>query len=247
MQAVILAAGMATRLKPLTDDTPKCLLLLDDKPIIYYMLNNLKNQGIKELVVVTGFERAKIEDYIQGHFPELTVKFIYNKDFAATNNAYSLLLAKESIKGEFILLDSDIVFHEEILALLKKFPERPALAVERHACGEEEIKVTVDSKQRIGAINKQVNPTAAWGESIGIEIFSAAAKEKLFQVLEKRIRQEKRVNEYYEASFEEMISDGFPFYAVDTSAYPAMEVDFSEDLEAARKMEQQIKASTGHK
>ena len=62
----------------------------------------------------------------------------------------------------------------------------------------------------------------------------------MFQTLKKRIINEKRVNEYYEASFEEMIQNGSDFYAEDASTFPAMEIDFAEDLERARKLIQTI-------
>lgn len=236
MQAVILAAGMATRLRPLTDETPKCLLLLDEKPILYYMLKNLLDNGIDELVMVTGFQREKLENYVKSNFPQIKAEFIYNERYDETNNAYSLLLAKNAVKKDFILLDSDILFHPKIIELLKKSEQLPVLAVERHACGEEEIKVTVDEKLRIGEISKEVQTKLAWGESVGIELFDEKSKDVLFEMLEKRIAGEKRENEFYEASFQEMIEKGQDFYVIDISDYPAMEIDFQEDFEKAREL-----------
>lgn len=240
MQAVILAAGMATRLRPLTDETPKCLLNLDDKPIIHYMIENLKNTQVTDIILVTGFQNQKIENYLKENFSELKLTFIHNKDFESTNNAYSLLLAKDAIRGDFILLDSDIVFHPGILSELKNFSGRPVLAVDRHACGEEEIKVTIDDKQRIQDISKQVSTELAWGESVGIELFDTESKNLLFAKLQKRIIDENRVNEFYEASFLEMIQDGLGFYAADCSQFPAMEIDFVEDFEKAKEMLKEI-------
>jgi choline kinase len=236
LQGVILAAGMATRLKPLTDETPKCLLKLDEQPILYYMIRNLKKNNIEDIIVVTGFQNGKIENYLLENFPELNFQFIHNADYETTNNAYSLLLAEKAIKKDFLLLDSDIVFHPDIISTLLSFPHKPVLAVNRHACGEEEIKVIVDGQNRIHEISKQVEIAQTWGESIGIEFFDRESKETLFRTLQKRIIKENRVNEFYEASFQEMIQEGQDFYAVDTSMYPAMEIDFAEDLEQARKL-----------
>jgi len=235
LKAVILAAGMATRLKPLTDDTPKTLLEIDGKPIIYYMLNNLKLNNIKDIVVVTGFMREKLESYLLENFKDFNFTFVYNKDYESTNNAYSLLLAEDYIR-DFVLLDSDIIFHPGIISELLKYPKRPVLAIERHECTEEEIKVLLDSENKILDISKTVDPKIAFGESIGIEVFDERSKFLLFDTLEKRIIKEGKTNEFYEASFKEMIDNGFDFYGIDTSMYPAMEIDFVEDFEEAKKM-----------
>ncbi|HOJ50417.1 MAG TPA: phosphocholine cytidylyltransferase family protein [Spirochaetota bacterium] len=239
MKAVILAAGMATRLKPLTDETPKTLLEINGKPILYYMLNNLKMNGIYDIVIVTGFMREKIEDYVKNNFNDLKFEFVYNKDYNSTNNAYSLLLTEDYVK-EFILLDSDIVFHPEIIKKLLNFSKRPVLAIEKHECLDEEIKVLLDKQNRVLDISKTVDPKIAFGESIGIEVFDERAKSVLFDTLEKRIIKEGRVNEFYEASFKEMIDNGFNFYGIDTSEYPAIEIDFVEDLNEASKLIKEI-------
>lgn len=232
---------MATRLRPLTDETPKCLLpLIEKKPILYYAIQNLIANHIQDIIIVTGFMKEKIESYVKKAFPEIKVHFVYNKDYDKTNNAYSLLLAEDEIKGNFVLLDSDIVFHPDIIKTLSNYPQKPVLAVNCHECGEEEIKVKVDPEKKILEISKTVKPSKAWGESIGIEIFSKKEKEILFKVLKKRIIQEKRVNEFYEASFEEMIQIGHPFYAVDVTHLPAMEIDFADDLEKARVLVKKI-------
>ncbi len=240
MQAVILAAGMATRLKPLTDETPKCLLILNDKPILHKMIENLKEINISDIIIVTGFEKEKIEEYLSNHFKDLKITYVFNKDYETTNNAYSLLLAESQIKSEFVLLDSDIVFHPNLVKMLLDFPHRPVLAVDRHACGEEEMKVVVGKNLQISDISKDIDVGKAWGESVGIEIFSEQSAEILFKTLKKRVIQEKNINEFYEASFDEMIKEGNPFYGLDTSKYPAMEIDFSEDLQAARRLQKEI-------
>lgn len=235
MQAVILAAGMATRLKPLTDKTPKCLLELSPKrPILDYMLTGLIAQGLTRLVMVTGFEAGQIESFIKSRFPALETVFVHNPDFETTNNAYSLLLAQHEVKGGFILLDSDIVFDPRIIGALKNEKGRPVLAVNCHPCGDEEIKVRVNENFQIQEISKKVDPAKTMGESIGIELFCEKSARILFETLEKRMIKENRINEFYEASFEEMIVQGHDFYACDVTEFPAMEIDFAEDLEKAR-------------
>ncbi len=65
MQAIILAAGMAKRLRPLTDSTPKCLLKAGGKTLLEMTIENILANGIKSFVMVTGYRENMIKDYIK--------------------------------------------------------------------------------------------------------------------------------------------------------------------------------------
>ena len=163
--------------------------------------------GIIHFTVVVGFQDWMVKNFLKRNFPSLDFTFVVNNQFETTNNAFSLLLAREEIEGhELLLLDSDIVFDDELIPLLIKSPHQSCLAVRTNgSIGEEEIKVAVDEKKEIVRIGKEIAVASAFGESIGIEKFSRGDTTALFSTLEKRIRTENRVNEFYEASFQEMI------------------------------------------
>jgi choline kinase len=130
MYAVILAAGMATRLRPLTDSTPKCLLRVKGKPILGMMIENLRLSGIEHFVLVTGYLEDQIHRFIKENYPAVKVTFISNELFASTNNIYSLWLAKDRVKSkDFLLLDGDIVFDRGIIDLLLNGRHHSALAL----------------------------------------------------------------------------------------------------------------------
>jgi len=237
MRAVILAAGMATRLRPLTDTTPKCLLDVGGKAILGRAVSELLAAGMDSLVLVTGYRAEMIRDYLSREFPGLPVSYAHNERYAETNNAYSLLLAEPLVGREgFVLLDSDILFPAELVRRVIACPARPALALDRHDCGPEEMKVAVDAAGRVADIGKDLDPASAAGESIGVEAFGPEDGRELFAVLRKRIIQEKRENEFYEASFREALKGGRDYHAVDTTDCPAIEIDSAEDLEKARDM-----------
>ena len=103
-----------------------------------------------------------------------------------------------------------------------------------HQLGEEEIKVIVDSTNKILHIGKELIPEKSYGESIGIERFSHDFFKKLGKVLDRKIIEEKNVNEFYEASFQELINSGNGFFAVDVSEYKSMEIDIPDDLIRAK-------------
>ena len=237
MKAVILAAGIASRLRPLTNNTPKCLLKVGDKNILQLTIENLLANNITELVMVTGYLEQQIKDFVAATFPQLNVTYIYNEVYDATNNIYSLWLAKnELLGGEMLLMDSDIIFDSNIIAALINSGYENCLALKRHNVGEEEIKVKADSNGRVLEISKIVPPALAIGESIGIEKFGVKSLYKLFEVIDRKVVHEKMVNIFYEVAFEEMIKEGENIFIVDTTEYICMEIDTATDLQTAAEV-----------
>jgi choline kinase len=237
LKAVILAAGVASRLKPLTNNTPKCLLKIGEKNILERTIDNLIKNDIKDVIVVTGFMQEQITDFIGSNYPQLNVEYLYNEKYDSTNNIYSLWMTKELVlNNDMLLMDSDILFDHRIIELLLNSGYKNCLAIRSdHQLGEEEIKVTVDSDRAITKINKVVDPKIAIGESIGIELFSSEYLITLFDILDDKILNRGEVNQWYEAAFEETIEAGCKIYAVDVNGLKCMELDTVEDIEAARK------------
>lgn len=238
MHCVILAAGAATRLRPLTDSTPKCLLRIGDRVILERTIRAVFHAGIMDFTIVVGFQDWMIKNYLKRNFPSLDFTFVVNDRFEETNNAYSLLLTAEEIEGhELLLLDSDIVFDDDIIPLLATSPHESCIAVRTNGeVGKEDIKVEVNPARKIIRIGKEIPPALAYGESIGIERFSRGDTTILFRTLEKRIRTENRLNEFYEASFQEMIHNGTRLHAIDVGSNRCIEIDTPEDLHAAESI-----------
>ena len=247
MKAVILAAGAATRLRPLTNDIPKCLLPVGDSTILGMTVDNLTANGVQEFVIVTGYREGQIHEFIASRYPGLRVAFLTNQRYADTNNIYSLWLTREHLHGHsMLLLDSDIVFDRGIVPLILQSGHEDCLAVVRaKALGDEEIKVRTGAGGAILEISKEVDASAAFGESIGIEKFSPRFAGRLFDVLEDKIVSRKQHNQFYEAAFQELIDMGEQIYAVDVGNLPCVEIDTPEDLVAARALF--VNASPGPK
>lgn len=237
MKAVILAAGVASRLKPLTDNTPKCLLNVGDKNILELTIDNIIANDIHDIIIVTGYLEEQIRMFVSEKYPGLNVVYIYNELYKSTNNIYSLWLAKDStLGGEMLLMDSDIVFDGEIIAKLLESGYDNCLALKRHDVKEEEIKVKVDKKGSVIEIGKEVKIREAIGESIGIEKFGAVTLIKLFNILDHKILVEQHVNLFYEAAFQDLVKDNEEIFIVDITNYICMEIDTASDFEAAGKM-----------
>ncbi len=234
MKAAILAAGCANRLRPYSDDTPKTLLAVDGVPILRRTFTSLLRCGFDQFVVGTGYLEHMVRDAIADWFPDLAVEYVSNPVFRTTNNGYSLSLLRPHLQqNSFILLDGDVVFDIGVVeALLARGPD--CLAVRSVGdIGLEEVKVTADRSDRVLAIGKHVPVRGAMGESVGIELFSAASSQKLFAALDRRVHGQGLVNEYYEAAFQEVIDQGASLYGVDIGHLYATEIDTIDDLVAA--------------
>lgn len=236
MIGVILAAGMAKRLRPLTDERPKCLLTVGQRTLLERTVDGILAAGIRELVVVTGYRAQMIRDFLTSHYPDLTIHFIDNPDYAHNNNIFSLWLTRPYTEGrDFLLLDSDILFDPKIIPAVLS-AEGSVLALNRHELGDEEIKVIVDSQNRVTEISKVCSIEQAIGESVGIEKMEAAYSAALFQELEKMIEGEGLIDIFYERAFERLIPQGHTFTVVDTTRYFSIELDTVEDFENAKKL-----------
>ena len=232
MKTVILAAGAGSRLKPLTDHMPKCLLKVGVKSILEMTIENLLATNNSEIIIVTGYLENKIREFIRERFPHLQITYIYNELYASTNNIYSLWLAKDEVLGnDMMMLDSDIVFDERIISKLQNSGYKNCLALKRHEVHDEEIKVKTDAHGCVIEIGKEVNVSQAEGESIGIEIFGKEALTELYFILDRKVVTEKEVNQFYEAAFQELSDNNL--FIVDTTEYFCMEIDTEEDLKIA--------------
>lgn len=236
MIAVILAAGMASRLRPLTDDRPKCLLRVGSKCILQRTVDSIVAAGIRQIVVVTGYRGGMIRLFLEGNYPDIDFHFIENADYQTTNNIYSLWLTKPHVAGrEFLLLDSDILFDGRIVERMLAAPGT-ALALNSHKLGEEEIKVITGEDGMVSEISKTCSIDKAIGESVGIEKISTDYSEALFSELDRMIEGEHLVDIFYERAFERLIPQGHKFSVVDTSDLFSIELDTVEDFNQASEI-----------
>ncbi|MDA8614087.1 phosphocholine cytidylyltransferase family protein [Gammaproteobacteria bacterium] len=238
MKAIILAAGVGSRIRPLTDNCPKSLLKINGKTILEMMLSHIKTCGINEVIFVLGYLQDQIKDYVKTQFPDLIVQFITNEKYEVTNTGYSLMLTKDFVKNStFIKFDADVVFDINILKTLIASEYDNCLCIDKNInLDAEEIKVIIKDDNRVVKASKTVNPLDAIGESIGIEKISGETAHTLFNDLELMMKDEQYHQEYYEAAYERLIEKDVPFYALDISGLRWTEIDTKEDFMLAGKI-----------
>ncbi len=238
MKAIILAAGVGSRIRPLTDNCPKCLLKICGNTILEMMISHIQNCGINEVVFVLGYLQEQIKDCVKTNFPDLNAYFVTNDKYAETNTGFSLMLAKDLIKGAtFVKFDADVVFDKEILKKLIECEYANCLCIDKNInLDAEEIKVIIDDQNRVLKASKTVNPEDAVGESIGIEKIDGGTAMLLLAELKIMMEDGQHHQEYYEAAYERLIEKNVPFYALDISGLKWTEIDTKEDFIKAEKI-----------
>ena len=192
--------------------------------------------GISELVVVTGYRGEMIRHFFTTHYPQLAIHFIDNVDYAHNNNIFSLWMTRPYTDGrDFLLMDSDILFDPAIVGRMVAEPAT-ALALNRHECGEEEIKVIVDGAGQVVELSKTCSIRDAVGESVGIEKIAADYSAALFRELEQMIDGEGLIDIFYERAFERLIPQGHMFHVVDTTDMFSIELDTVDDFQRAKEL-----------
>lgn len=113
-KAVILNAGLGSRLSPLTKEIPKCLTEINGRTILENQLGVLAERKIKEAVIVIGYLGEKIKERFGAYYKSLRITYIENKDYEITGTAKSLYLARKHLKEGCIVIEGDIYFENEI-------------------------------------------------------------------------------------------------------------------------------------
>ena len=232
--AIILAAGVARRLAPLTDHTQKSLLEVGGRAILARMLEALPAAGVRRAVIVVGHCADQVTALAAAAPPGLAVRTIHNPDYQK-GSSLSLYCARDVIRGgPTLIMDADVVFPREFLRRLVASSAANAFLIDRgFADTGEEVKFYIQD-DRVIALGKKVVP-AAWdrvGEGIGFFKCGAATGPELLRLLEQVIDASDGLCEYEDALH--LLVSRVPVQAVDVTGLPWTEVDFVEDLHRAQ-------------
>ena len=116
--AIILAAGLGSRLKPLTETEHKCMTKVGGMPIIQRTLENLESFDVKEVIIVVGYLHEKLMQQIKDMKVGMDIQFVVNPDYKNSNTILSLNYGLESINREFdflYVIEGDVVFEKKVL------------------------------------------------------------------------------------------------------------------------------------
>ncbi|MDM8162048.1 phosphocholine cytidylyltransferase family protein [Labilibaculum sp. K2S] len=233
--ALLLAAGTGSRLYPLTKSSPKCLTLVNEMSILERLVNNLKKQGFKRLVIVTGYQKECIMEFLGNKSDDLVIEYIHSPLYRTTNNIYSLWMARAIINEPFVLFESDLVLNTSLLDEMV-FPDKMAVAEMQPWL--DGTTVSVSKTNQVTQFQK--GTTDAYSDirhkTVNIYSFSLLSWKGIIKRLNQYIS-EGSVNCYYETVFSEMVSDkSLKFEAVSFDHKPWYEIDTINDLAEAEKL-----------
>lgn len=206
---------------------PKCLLSIGDKTIIEHQIEALNSCSVDNILTVLGYHAKQIKENLGKRS-----SYILNRDFATTNNIYSLWCARnELMKRAFICLYSDILFDRTILKDCMEKDGDIILAVETDIVPET-CRVKIKGEQ-INGIGKDIPDSEADGNFIGISKFSKNGSEILFEEIGRIIQNRKNLDAYFIKSIDELINRGQQVYYSEVSGRGWIDIDTKDDLEKA--------------
>jgi choline kinase len=227
LRAIILAAGRGGRLRGVTGNHPKCLARIGALTLVERQVAALRRCGVNAITVVAGYRANEVRRVCRG------VDFAYNGRFESTNSLYSLWLVRDLIADGFVVLNADVLFHDQLLvdlltaryddALLVAAP--PALE-DGAAFTDEEMKVKTRGG-RVMEIAKTLDPAEADFENIGIAKFGRPGAAVLVEEMN-RIVGAGALREWLPAGFAAFCRRR-PLHVVDSRGFPWIEIDFPED------------------
>lgn len=230
MRAILLAAGIGKRLKPLTDVTPKPLIRIGDKPILERMLDSLIEAGIKDIYIVVGHLKEKIKKSIGSCRKGVAFRYILNRDYKS-GSVLSVWAARNYFNDDILLMDSDVVFENKILRKIIESKNKNCLLMDRdyNETGEE-MKVAVLNKRVVQIARCITEKYDEIGEGVGFFKLSKEYHRELLTVLEEVIASDK--NSDYEDALDKLVRR-IPVGFEDVTGLRWTEIDFKGDIEKA--------------
>jgi L-glutamine-phosphate cytidylyltransferase len=233
MKAIILAAGVARRLAPITDRTHKCLLQVGERPLLTRMLAALDWAGVRETVLVVGHCADQVRETAGRRVGRMAVRYVENPEYTR-GSVLSLFAARQHLTEPALVMDADVLFPREFLRRLLAAPAPSAFLIDRgfQDTGEEVKYYT--RGDRVTALGKKVVPDS-WqmvGEGVGFFKCGAEAGPELVGLLERVIIDTDGRSEYEDALH--LLVQRHHVGWADVTGLPWTEIDFAEDLRRAR-------------
>jgi len=237
-KAIILSAGQGSRLGHLTDDKPKCLIEFNGRTLLDRQLDALTANGVEEIVVVTGFRDDQIEAALARRGSAgPKVKTIFNPFYKVADNLGSLFVAREELDGDTLVWNGDTLVSEALMARVVGNAEREGICVtidRKDGYDDDDMKVVVAEDGVLKAIGKRIS-AGVNGESIGLLAFRGDGARRFRTAIEKAMRTTEGTTIWYLRVIHQIAQEA-PVWTLDINGEEWGEVDFPEDVEAAKAL-----------
>ena len=236
----MLAAGLGKRLAKYTKNNTKCMVIVAGSKLIDRAISSIKKAGIKKFVIVTGYKADNLKKYIlENHKGELDFVFIENKDYAKTNNIYSFYLAKKELeKDDTILMESDLIFDENLIKDVYECEDENVVTVAKYESWMDGTCVTLNEDNTIRKFvekqNMEVLKLDRYYKTVNIYKFSKEFVSKTYIPFLEAYMKIQGLNSYYETSLKYICQlPGISFKAFLMENRPWYEIDDAQDLDIA--------------
>ncbi len=210
MKAIILAAGMGSRLKALTKDNPKCMVKVNGETLIERVLSQLDKCNLEEIILVLGYKKDVLKEFINNLGIKTKISYIDNDIYDKTNNIYSLYMTKEEmLKNDILLLESDLIFDNSILKNLTVDTNKNMAVIASYEPWMDGTCVKLDSENNIidfvTSKKFDFNNTKNLYKTVNVYKFSKEFNKCYIKFLEAYLSSNGE-NQYYETVLETMIN-----------------------------------------
>jgi choline kinase len=226
MQAIILAAGRSSRLAFALQGRPKCLTQLDDLYLIEYQLEVLRDFGVTDVCMVLGYRADDVRRVVGDR-----CHYIANDRYAETNSLYSLSLARHWVREAFLVLNCDVLAHPHIYRRLLAMPGN-VLAYDSQSGTEDEQMKVVFANGNVQRLSKALPAEESQGENVGLLKFEVWGIDPFFCEAQAALALEGE--QQWAPAAVQRFARNWPMGGVDIAGWPWIEIDFPEDLHAAR-------------
>ena len=236
-RAVILSAGQGSRLLPLTEDLPKCLLDLEGRSMLEWQLRGLAEVGVAEAVVITGFRSEKVEAALERIAPPgMAVRTLFNPFYKVADNLASCWMARGELRGTCLLLNGDTLFEPRVARRLLDAPASPiTLTIDRKPRYDDDDMKVITEGDKLRAVGKKLSEGVN-GESIGFSRFQGDGAAIFVAELERTMRTKEGTSLWYLSAMNRLASSGAGVRVVSIEGLDWGELDFAADLAPARAL-----------
>ena len=232
-KAIILSAGKGSRLLPLTESRPKCLIDLAGRSLLEWQLDALAANGVDEAVVVTGFRDELVDEVVAGR---PAVRTLFNPFYHVADNLGSVWLARGEFDRDVLLINGDTLVSPALVAKVLAGARRP-------------INVTVDEKDdydaddmkvlreggRLLRIGKALEPGQYNAESIGLLAFLGDGGRRFTAQVDRMMHTAEGTRRWYLRAIDALAAE-LEIGTVSIKGEQWQEVDFPEDVEKAEAL-----------
>jgi choline kinase len=248
-KAIILSAGQGSRLLPMTENLPKCLLALGSRNMLEWQLRGLAAAGVREAVVVTGFRSELVERALEQIAPpRMRVRTLFNPFYKVADNLASCWMARGEFSVPSLILNGDTLFEPEIARRLIGAPSAPiTVTIDRKSSYDaDDMKVTTQG-DRLTAIGKKLPLPTVTGESIGFLRFEPKGAAAFVDEIERTMHTPEGVGLWYLSAIYRLANSGTDVRVASIEGLQWGELDFPADLARCRAMAESWEQQEGVK